>query len=205
MKILALSPHTDDIELGAGGTLTRLVEDNEVRVITFSSCSDSLPEGLSSDTLKHEFECSMRRLGVSVYTVLEYPVRKLHEHRQEILELLVKVRNEYKPDLVIGPSSFDVHQDHSVVFNEMVRAFKTSSSIIGYELPWNHLNFEPRLFYRLDEKHVLRKCELLDCYRSQSHRAYFNPDIVTGQARMRATQCSGSKYAEAFEVIKWLR
>jgi len=138
MKVLVLSPHTDDAELGCGGTIIKLLEGgNEVFWVVFSTAEDSLPEDLPKDTLKREYFDVLKALGLNKNEckVFDFKVRNLYNFRQEILEDLVKTRDEYHPDVVIGPSLNDLHQDHQVVAHEMVRAFKTTSSIICYELP----------------------------------------------------------------------
>lgn len=207
MKVLLLSPHTDDIELGCGGTLARLLEEgNEVFWMVFSTAEDSLPEGLPKDTLLKEYYhvLGAYELSKDDARVFSFKVRSLHEHRQEILDELIRVRREFRPDLVIGPSLNDFHQDHEVVANEMVRAFKTSSSIISYELPWNHVKFDTQLFMRLGAQHIEKKWLALQSYRSQFQKGkdYFSRDFVFGMAKMRGVQCS-SEYAEAFEVTRW--
>ena len=208
MRVLFLSPHTDDVELGAGGTLVKLLEGgNEVYWIVFSSAEDSLPPGFSKDTLKREFLSVVNDLGLNEeqYYILNFRVRHLPEYRQEILEELVKIRKGYSPDLVIGPSLNDYHQDHQVVAWEMVRAFKNTASIISYEMPWNHVMFNTQLFVRLDKKHIDQKISLLSHYKSQIslNRPYFSEDFIRGWARTRGVQV-GAKFAEAFEVIRWI-
>ncbi len=129
----------------------------------------------------------------------------MHESRQDILEILVKQRNEFKPDLVIGPSQNDIHQDHLVVSTEMIRAFKNTSSIISYELPWNHLNFNTQLFVKLSKDIVNKKIELLSNYKTQleKNRKYFSQEYITGLACVRGIQAN-TDYAESFEIIRWL-
>ena len=128
----------------------------------------------------------------------------MSEHRQEVLDHLVRVRSQFRPDIVIGPSLHDYHQDHQVVANEMVRAFKASASIISYELPWNNVRFDDQLFVTLTEEHMRKKWEALQIYRSQlmKDRTYFEEEFVYGTARMHGVQCN-ERYAEAFEVIRW--
>jgi LmbE family N-acetylglucosaminyl deacetylase len=208
MRILILSPHTDDAELGCGGSIVRFLEDkNELYWVAFSTAEDSLPKDLSTDTLKKEFINVVTDLGLNEknYKICNFKVRYLHEKRQNILEQLIKIRTDFNPDLVIGPSINDYHQDHQVVANEMIRAFKTVSSIISYELPWNHVTFNSQLFIKLEEKHISAKCNLLNNYESQilNNRPYFSTEFVYGLATTRGIQCN-SKYAEAFEVIKWM-
>lgn len=207
MNILILSPHTDDGELGAGGTIQKFLEQGaEIKWAVFSTAEESLPEDMPKDTLRNEFIAAAKSFGLdeSHLIINRFAVRKLTDHRQEILELLVKIRNEFRPDLVIGPSLNDFHQDHTVIANEMVRAFKNSSSIISYELPWNHISFDAQMFVKLDRSHVEKKLEALRCYHSQivKERAYFQRDFIEGWCRMRGTQAN-SEFAESFEVIRW--
>ncbi len=206
-RILLLSPHTDDVELGSGGSVAKFIEEgNEILWIAFSVAEDSLPNGLPKDTLQREFEQVIDHYGLRSenYQILGYKVRHLDKHRQDILEHLVKVRSDFRPNIVIGPSIHDHHQDHQVVANEMVRAFKSSASIICYELPWNHVSFDTQLFVTLEEKHMQKKWEALQEYRSQvmNSKGYFDREFVFGMARMRGVQCN-ERYAEAFEVVRW--
>jgi len=208
MRVLVLSPHTDDAELGAGGSIIKLLEEgNEIFWIVFSTAEDSLPQNIPKDTLKKEFQDSMKTLGLDKtnYKVYNFKVRHLHRYRQEILEILVKTRNKVRPHLVIGPSLHDFHQDHQVIANEMIRAFKTTSSIISYELPWNHITFNTQLFIKLKQHHIDKKWEILQNYKSQmiERRPYFSKKFISGLAKVRGVQCN-SKYAEAFEVIRWI-
>jgi hypothetical protein len=137
--------------------------------------------------------------------VFDFRVRELDQHRQQILDTLVDIGNDFHPDLVVGPSLKDLHQDHRVIANEMVRAFKMTSSIICYELPWNHVTFDTQMFIRLEEHHIAQKLRLLMSYESQlaKQRSYFSKEFVYGLAKTRGIQCN-SDYAEAFEVIRWI-
>jgi len=206
-NILILSPHTDDAELGCGGTISRfLKEKKNILWIVFSSAEESLPPNLPPNTLTTEFQNVIKSLGLSDsnYRLHDFKVRKLSEKRQEVLEELVNIRNQFKPDLVIGPSLNDFHQDHEVVAKEMIRAFKTTSSMINYELPWNHVKFDTQLFVSLKKKNVDKKMEMLKFYKSQfaKNRHYFSADFIKGLANTRGAQI-GEKYAEAFEVVRW--
>jgi LmbE family N-acetylglucosaminyl deacetylase len=208
MKVLFISPHTDDVELGAGGTLTKLLEHgHEVFWTVFSTAESSLPPGLPKDTLRKEFLAVAQSVGLKEdqYRIFDYRVRYLTGHRQEILEELVKIRKSFAPGLVVGPSLKDHHQDHQVVANEMIRAYKNSASIISYELPWNHIEFDTQLFVKLGRGHIEKKISLLNNYHSQLslYKPYFSDDFISGWARMRGVQVNAD-YAESFEVIRWI-
>ncbi|MFW5851723.1 MAG: PIG-L deacetylase family protein [Bacteroidota bacterium] len=205
-KILILSPHTDDAELGAGGYISKLLEEkHEIMWVVFSSARLSVPEGMPNNTLALEFESVVHSLSITNYKIFDYKVRRLHEHRQDVLESLVQARNEFNPDIVIGPSIHDYHQDHQVVAHEMIRAFKSHCSIICYELPWNNVQFDNQMFVRLEKRHIDAKINLLQHYKSQivKQRNYFDSDFIIGQARVKGT-CVACKYAESFEVIRWI-
>jgi LmbE family N-acetylglucosaminyl deacetylase len=208
VRIVVLSPHTDDAELGAGGTLLKFLENgHELFWVVFSVAESSLPSSLPRDILKKEFLDVINTIGLrnDMYNVFDYRVRYLHEHRQEILEEMVSTNKDFSPNLVIGPSLNDHHQDHQVVAREMIRAFKRSSSIISYELPWNHIEFNTQLFVRLERAHIERKFSLLRKYNSQImlQKPYFAEEFVFGWAKMRGVQV-GSDFAEAFEVARWI-
>jgi LmbE family N-acetylglucosaminyl deacetylase len=129
-------------------------------------------------------------------------VRELSYHRQEILEELVKIKKDIHPDLVFLPSVNDLHQDHSTVSVEGIRAFK-DTAVLGYEIPWNNIEFHTEAFISLSEENIDRKVFALDAYNSQKGRSYANEEFVRSLARMRGVQI-GVRYAEAFEVIRWI-
>ena len=204
-----LSPHTDDVELGCGGTMARLLESREaeVHVTVFSTAEDSLPKGVPKTQLKDEILKSMAVLGIPKGNLVihGYVVRKLSYKRQDVLEEMVSLKKSIDPEMVFLPSSQDLHQDHQTVYNEGLRAFK-EVTIWGYELPWNTIAFPARGFVTLEKRHIDRKWEALRAYRSQLslRRPYFTYEYVKGLATVRGIQVK-SKFAEAFEVVreKW--
>lgn len=203
--ILVLAPHTDDAELGCGGTIARAVEEGRrVCVAAFSTAKASLPEGAPPDTLKREFLAAMPVLGISEddVFVFDFPVRRLSYHRQEVLEEIVALRRRLEPDTVLLPSGHDHHQDHEVVADEGLRAFN-NCSVLGYELPWNQIRFDAQAFVTLDERHVQRKWDALQAYETQFalQRSYFTRDFIFGLARVRGTQIR-TDWAEAFEALR---
>ena len=159
---------------------------------------------MKKNVLKTEVINATSKLGIKKENVIiyNYEVRKLNYARQEILEDLIKHRNELKPDLVLMPSLADVHQDHATIAQEGLRAFK-NSTILGYELIWNNLTFNTTSFVNLDEKHIQQKCDALKEYKSQAKRNYMSEDFIFSLAKIRGVQIS-MKFAESFEVIRWL-
>lgn len=204
-RVLILAPHTDDGEFGCGGSISKWVDENkDVYYIAFSSAEKSVPEDRPKDILKKEIKEAVKVLGMKKENLilLNYPVREFPGYRQQILEDMIKLGGELKPELVLLPSTQDTHQDHQTVSQEGFRAFK-KISIVGYEMPYNNLNFSTNLFVTLEKEHIDRKLAALKCYKSQLSRTYANEDFVRGLAKVRGTQI-GVGYAEVFEVIRWV-
>ena len=204
-KILILAPHIDDGEFGCGGSISKWVsEGKEVYYVAFSSAGKSVPHGMPEDILEQEVKEATHVLDIPPDRLMlfKYPVREFLVYRQQILEDMVRLGDELKPDLVLLPSTSDTHQDHQTISQEGFRAFK-KNSMIGYEMPYNNLNFSTNLFVVLEEEHVNNKILAMNCYKSQSARAYASEDFVRSLARVRGTQI-GVKYAEVFEVIRWV-
>ena len=203
--VYVLAPHTDDGELGAGGTISKLIDNGaDVYYFAFSTAEESVPDGFPNDILKTEVRNATRKLGIDIdkLIIYNYKVRKLNYARQEILEDLIKRHKILEPDLVLMPSLNDIHQDHSTIAQEGLRAFK-NTTILGYELIWNNLTFNTTSFIKLDKKYIQAKCDALKEYKSQGSRNYMSEEFIFALARTRGVQI-GSKYAESFEVIRWV-
>ena len=204
-KILMLSPHTDDAELGCGGSIAKFLEEGkDVYYVALSSCEKSVPPEYPPDILKKEVKKATRALGIKGENLIlyDFPVRDFPEHRQKILDTLIEIRERIKPEIVFTPSSYDTHQDHITVMKETLRAFK-KCTILGYEQPWNNITFNTLAFIPLREEHIQKKIDALKCYETQKYRKYLNPEFIRGLANTRGTQLE-EKYAEAFEVIRWV-
>jgi N-acetylglucosamine malate deacetylase 1 len=202
-RALVLAPHTDDGEFGCGGTMARLVDAGcEVRYVAFSIATRSLPPGFPPDTLGREVREATQQLGIpeSHLDVHDFEVRTFPERRQDILELLVALWEDWKPEAVFQPSLHDVHQDHQVVAAEGLRAFKRTT-ILGYEIPWNNFDFAYQAYVSLDRSHLERKTAALERYASQQHRRYSDPEYIWSVARTHGINVNRA-YAEVFEVYR---
>lgn len=200
---MVLAPHTDDGELGLGGTINYLTEQgHRVVYVAFSTAEESVPEGFAKNVLKIEVKKATKVLGIKEENLLifNYEVRKLSYVRQEILEELIKIRKDCHFDLVFIPSLNDIHQDHSTIAQEGLRAFK-NTTILGYELIWNNLTFNTQCFIKLQSRHIQAKINALKEYKSQGFRDYLSEDFILSLARARGVQV-GCEYAEAFEVVR---
>lgn len=194
MRILVLAPHTDDMEFGCGGTIAKLSKDNDVYCLPFTHCG--LPQ------LMTESANAAKILNVELLANCKYPVRRFHEHRQSILDKMISIRDKHTPDMIFTPARNDIHQDHSVVTEEALRAFKFCS-ILGYELTWNNYFFNTSYFVELTLSELHTKILSIEQYKSQSKRPYANEDFINSLARVRGTQIN-KKYAEAFDLIRMI-
>jgi LmbE family N-acetylglucosaminyl deacetylase len=202
-RALVLAPHTDDGEFGCGGTIARLVETGaEVRYVAFSIATRSLPPGFAADTLGREVREATTELGIPEgnLTVHDLEVRTFPERRQDILELLIALWEEWKPDVVFQPSHHDVHQDHQVIAAEGLRAFKRTT-ILGYEIPWNNYDFAYQAYIALNRAHIERKVAALGRYASQQHRRYADPEYIWNLARTHGVNVNRD-FAEVFQVYR---
>lgn len=198
--VLALSPHTDDTEFGAGGTLARLVgRGSEVHVLAFGTGTPGTgaPPG--------EFDCAMKTLGIANWTLRGFPCRRYPDWRQTILTVVEAALAEVQPTVVLCPALHDTHQDHQTVAMEALRACKRRCSLLAYEIPCNKAAqpFAPNFYVKLTEPMLEAKMRALACYGSQAGRSYMRKEAIYGLALTRGLQC-GARYAEAFEVLRWI-
>ena len=204
-KALILAPHTDDGEFGCGATISRLLSKGcQVKYVAFSDCKASVPEGFSKDILRHELASAASILGINKddVSILDYQVRYFTRDRQAILEDMVRLKRSYQPDIVFTPSRQDIHQDHQTITNEAMRAFKTTT-LLGYELPWNNLSLPSDVLISISEDQLKRKVEAIQAYKSQSKRVYSDEDYIRALAKTRGARV-GLPLAEAFDGIRWI-
>ncbi len=196
-RILVLSPHTDDAELGMGGTLSRLVRlPCDIKAVVFNAPDERLKEEC---TRAYEILGNVGNSKVDL-SILGFKRRFFPRDRQNILQQIWEINQGFKPNMVFTPCTRDHHQDHETVTNEALRIFK-SSTIFGYELQWNVIDFLENTFVTLDERDLEIKRKMLECYKSQHGRPYFDWDYQLGVSRSKGITLGGG-YAEAFESIR---
>ena len=197
-RVLVLAPHTDDGEFGCGGTMARLVEAGRRGALRSPSRSRRARCRRASRPTRSPARCARRPpssgSAEDQLRVHDFDVRTFPERRQDILELLVGLWEELKPDAVFQPSHHDVHQDHQTIAQEGLRAFKRTT-VLGYEIPWNNFDFSYGAYVALEQRHLERKVAALAKYASQQHRRYANPEYVWNLARVHGINVN-REYAE---------
>lgn len=210
MKALFLAPHGDDAHIGAGGTMARLVEaGTEVFIVAFCNADDALPKGFNPGTVYDELRKAAAELSIPSNNILykDFANHDFPARRQEILQSMVDWRREHTPDVVFGPSPSDIHQDHATIAQEATRAFRRSSSVYGFDMPWNLAGpARLELYVELSEEQLTRKLHALACFASQQGKRNncATPEYARHLAAIRGNAIETS-YAEAFEVIRDVR
>jgi LmbE family N-acetylglucosaminyl deacetylase len=204
-RVLVLSPHIDDGEFGCGGSVARLSREGcEVYYAAFSTAEASVPPGYPPNILETEVREATQHLQIAPERLIiyRYAVRTLSQHRQEILEEMVRLKRDLSPEMVFLPCSHDLHQDHETITREGLRAFR-NGTLLGYEMPRNNITFTAQAFMALSEDDLSRKIRALKCYESQKFRGYTDERYVRALALTRGVQI-GVDLAESFEVLRWV-
>lgn len=204
-RVLIIGAHTDDCEIYCGGTIAKFIEYGvEVHYTTFSFANKSLPEGFPEGITKDEVVKSTNILGIPFLNLnlYDYEVRVFSQYRQDILEDLIRLRNDIKPNLVITHNLDDMHQDHKVISEETYRAFKQTSTIWGYESFKNNRVFHNDLYMTLHSTNIEKKIQALSMYKSQLIK-YNNIEAVKALAKVRGSQIE-KPYAECFQVMRYI-
>ena len=186
-----------------GATIARLVEEKcEFRWLILSNATISLPEGFGHETLINEQLDAAKALGISKENLIfrDFPVRNFDKYRQDILDELIILKKSFMPNHVFCPSRNDIHQDHSTVHHETVRAFK-NINIFSYDLPWNYTEQNMNYSFRVSPEHIEKKIEALRCYKSQEHRKYMDVDLIKSVLKFRALH-TPYDMCEAFECVR---
>ena len=193
MKILVLSPHPDDAELYAGGTIAKLKRQGaKIHWLVFSECDN--------DRIKIEFKYSMQALGIDSWYFYDYDRRTFNSNRQGILDDMIQHRNDY--DYVFSTRPQDIHQDHAVIGQEAIRAFK-NTNLLFYLQPSNLINLNVKVFSKITGDDLYVKWEAIKCYKSQFEmkRTYFDYDYIKSLAKVYGTMIN-KPYAEGFDSFR---
>lgn len=201
--ILVLAPHTDDGELGCGASLSKLHRMGcDIHYVAFCTCDESLPDGYPRGTLARELRHAAAALSIpdANLHIQDFEVRRLSYNRQDVLDILVSLNRELKPDVVFCPTLDDLHQDHMTVAHEALRAFKRRT-ILAYEMPWNNVVFTANFIVAVEEQDIENKSLALSRYKSQEGRSYMQPSFIRSWATMRGVSV-GVEFAEAFTMVR---
>ena len=197
-RVLFLGAHPDDIELGCGALLAAIVGKAEIRCVTLSDNQQD-PE---LENLVNEHYRSMEVLGLHEGSIrLErFETRTFTRDRQEILEHLYGLDQEFQPEIVFAHSPSDIHQDHAVVTQESLRAFR-GKTVLGFDVLRSSYGFFPQFIVEIEEEHVTKKIAALAEYKTYGDRYYFDPEVIRSTL-VRHGAIAERPYGEGFDILR---
>ena len=206
-KILVISAHADDMELGCGASVHKWGREGiEIFNLILSLNQKGLAEGFSREVIIEEAMVSANILGIPEKNVFieNFENRIFPEKRQVILDCLWDYRRKLNPDLIITGSLDDMHQDHITVAQESFRAFK-EHNIISYGFDWNRINKQVNYYSVISEEDLRKKIAAVMSYKSQHNgrRNYFCEEFIRAWAITRGVEIK-APFAEAFSIIKFI-
>jgi LmbE family N-acetylglucosaminyl deacetylase len=153
------------------------------------------------DVKAEHFE-AMAVLGVQKERIIFGPftTRVFPNSRQEILEYFLKLRKDFKPDLIFIHSKQDIHQDHNTMTDEALRAFR-GITVLGFDVVRSSHGFFPHFLVEVTEKDVNKKIEALSKYETYRDRYYFNSEL-TRSIMVRHGALAERPYAEGFDILR---
>ena len=197
-KVCFIGAHPDDIELGCGALIARIAGKTDIRCVTFS---DNRKNPALTHLIPEHYE-SMRILGVPEerVTLLDFETRRFQEHRQDILEAMIGILKQDDPDIVFVHSKSDVHQDHQVLTQEALRAFR-GRTVLGFDVIRSSYGFFPEFLVGVDEADVEKKLAALAAYKTYEGKYYFSPDVTRATLIRNGAICE-KPYAEGFDILR---
>jgi LmbE family N-acetylglucosaminyl deacetylase len=197
-RVLFLGAHPDDIELGAGALIHNIGGQSEILCATLS---DNQKNPLLQDVVK-EHRASMSVLGVpeNCDMVETFETRKFPDMRQEVLEYLLKLRREFNPEIVFCHSQNDIHQDHNVVTQEALRAYR-GLTLLGFDVVRSSYNFFPHFLVEVSAEDVEAKIEALSQYKTYHGKYYFDPTLLRA-TMIRHGTLAERDFAEGFDILR---
>jgi len=196
--ILCLGAHADDIEIGCGGTVLKLLQIGGGR-ISVDWVVLSAP-GRRSTEANRGAETFLRQAKAARVIIEDFRMSYFPYVGAELKERFDALGGEVSPDLVLTHNGHDVHQDHRVVSELTWNTFR-DHLILEYEIPKYDGDLgRPNVFVHLDEETSRMKVEsLLTVFESQRSKPWFSEDLFMAMLRLRGMESrSPSGFAEAF-------
>jgi LmbE family N-acetylglucosaminyl deacetylase len=197
--VACLAAHCDDIELGAGGTLLRLLDEHPGSTVDWLVLSSNPARAAEERDAAEAFCADAARLDLRIEALPENVMPSLSADIQGIVGEMAAGATH---DLVLAPCLHDRHQDHRLLA-EVAHQEWRNHPIWGYEIAkWDGDLTTPNLYVRLDDTTVARKVALLQThFPSQHDKQWFDAEAFTSLLRLRGIECA-VRFAEGFHVRK---
>jgi LmbE family N-acetylglucosaminyl deacetylase len=201
-QVLCLGAHSDDIEIGCGGTILKLIEtfpDLSFHWVVFGAAGARREEALASANTFLKSASGPKSIVVKGFRDSFFPYIGA-----EIKESFEQLRKEVSPDLILTHYRHDLHQDHRVISDLTWNTFR-NHLILEYEIPkYDGDMGVPNVFVHLNESICQRKVNyLMEHFATQSNKHWFSNDTFLSILRLRGIESNApDKYAEAFYCRK---
>ncbi len=198
-RVLCLGAHSDDIEIGCGGTMLRLALENptlEVRWVVFSGDARRQAEARQS---AESWLTSVRSKDIVTKDFRDgfFPFQG-----EAIKSAFEEMKQGFVPDVIFTHYRDDLHQDHRLI-NQLTWNTWRNHLILEYEIPkWDGDMGRPNCFVALDEAVGQAKIDgLMRHFPSQANKGWFTDETFRGLMRLRGVE-AGARYAEGFHSRK---
>jgi len=202
LKILCLGSHCDDIEIGCGGTLLKLIQSRHGNVaiqwVIFSSTAER------EDEARRSAQVFLKRSAQKSLVIEHFEDSFFPYNGGEIKKFMQGLSRESSPDLIFTHYKNDLHQDHRLIAELTWNAFR-DHWILEYEVPKYDGDLgSPNLFVPLTGTICLKKINnIVHSYKSQRNKNWFTKETFLSLHRLRGVECNAnSGYAEAFYCRK---
>jgi LmbE family N-acetylglucosaminyl deacetylase len=200
-RLLCVGAHSDDIEIGAGATVLRIVRENPDIEVAWCVLSGS---DIRHDEARRGADQVLGPRVARSIVLKDFADSRFPEHREKIKEFFEQHLKSTDPDLILTHTRADAHQDHRIV-NELTWNTFRSHQIWEYEIPkWDGDLMQPNLYVPLDPEDVAQKIAVLrDVFSSQRNKHWFDEETFRGLMRIRGLE-SNTRYSEGFLARKFV-
>ena len=201
LSLLCLGAHSDDIEIGAGGTILNWIETGVALDVHWVVFSASEPRAAEAANSANGFLRGAKHVRVSLYEFRDgyFPYQGI-----ELKDCFEKLKREMQPDVVLTHRRDDAHQDHREVARLTWNSFR-DHVILEYEIPkWDGDLGRPNIYQPFSQATLERKIELLqEHFATQRSKDWFDPETFRALARLRGMESRApERVAEAFVLSK---
>ena len=196
-RILCQGSHCDDIEIGCGGTILRLLQEHPsaaVHWVVFTSTPTRAEEARRSAM------AFLERAGNKDILIKQFEDGFLPYDGRGVKAFFEELKTQVNPDLIFTHYRNDLHQDHRLICELTWNTWR-DHLILEYEIPKYDGDFgKPNFFVELDESVCQRKIHtIVEHFASQRQKHWFAEETLLGVLRLRGMECrAATRYAEAF-------
>jgi LmbE family N-acetylglucosaminyl deacetylase len=196
-SVLAIGCHSDDIEIGCGGTLLRLMEEHPGLSVTWVVLCAKGDRAVEAGGSADDF---LVRAGSHEIVLAEFRDGFLPYVGGEVKDFFESLKARLAPDLILTHQRSDLHQDHRLACELTWNTWR-DQLVLEYEIPkYDGDMGRPNVYVTLEERIVRRKVDLLlEHFATQRSKRWFTDDLFLSLMRLRGMESnSASRYAEAF-------